>query len=283
MGETSEVMMSIGKEPLISIITPVYNGSEYLDELIRSVQQQDYPNIEHIIIDDGSNDNGATVAILERYPHLRWWSRENKGQYATQNEGLAAAKGGIVGIIAADDKYVTPSALSAVVEFSQSHPECGCVYGRTLRIDSKGAPLPLDPTLRQEPFPAWFLRYSLLISHCSLFVAKRLITDKEIWFDPSFKYAGDWDWIIRLSQASKFGYLDQPLSMYRQHPVQGTQQASQKNWSIETRKVLKRYKSNYALYLFLVYQHRVMKALWLLRERGLRGLHKEARNWLKRR
>lgn len=273
----------IGKEPLVSIITPVYNGSEYLDELISSVQQQDYPHIEHIIIDDGSTDDGATVAILKSYPHLRWWSRENKGQYATLNEGLAAAKGSIVGIISADDKYVVPSALSTVIEFWQSHPECGCIYGRTLRIDEKGALLPLDPTLRQGPFPAWFLCYSLLIPHCSLFVAKTLVVEKEIWFDPSFRYAGDWDWIIRLSQASMFGYLDKPLSLYREHPVQATQQASQKNWSLEIRKILKRHKANYAFYLFLVYQHRVMKGLWILRKNGFQGLRAEARNWLKQR
>lgn len=282
MEETNEVTSPIGKEPLISIITPVYNGSAYLDELIRSVQQQDYPHIEHIIIDDGSNDDGATVAILKRYPHLRWWSRENKGQYATLNEGLAAAKGEVVGIISADDKYVTPSTLSAVIRFWQSHPECGCIYGRTLRMDSNGELLPLDPTLRQEPFPAWLLRYSLLISHCSLFVSKALIVEKGIWFDSSFRYAGDWDWIICLSEASRFGYLDQPLSLYREHPVQTTQQTSQRNWAIEVQRILKRHKANYVYYLFLVYQHRLMKGLWVLRKKGIQGFHLEVMNWLKR-
>lgn len=268
---------------MVSIITPVYNGSEYLEELIRSVQQQDYSHIEHIIIDDGSTDGGATVAILKRYPHLRWWSRENKGQYATLNEGLAAAKGDIVGIISADDKYVVPSALSAVIEFWQSHPECECIYGRTLRIDSKGSLLPLDPTLRQEPFPMWFLRYTLLISHCSLFVTKTLVTDKGIWFDPSFRYAGDWDWIIRLSQASRFGYLDRPLSLYRDHPVQTTHQAGQKILALEVRRILKRYKASYVFYLYLVYQHRIIKGLWILKSRGLQALRAEVRNWLQRR
>ena len=71
--------MALTNMPLVSIITPVYNGAEYLNEMIQSVQRQDYPNIEHLIIDDGSQDDGATVAILEKYPHLRWWSRENKG------------------------------------------------------------------------------------------------------------------------------------------------------------------------------------------------------------
>jgi glycosyltransferase involved in cell wall biosynthesis len=62
--------------PLVSIMTPVYNGSKYIEELILSVKSQDYTEIEHIVIDDGSADNGATVDILKRYPHVRWWSRE---------------------------------------------------------------------------------------------------------------------------------------------------------------------------------------------------------------
>src|SRR5215207_4022064 len=93
---------------LVSIITAVRNGAPYLESLIESVLAQDYTNFEHIIIDDGSDDNDATVSILKRYPHIRWWSCENKGQYATQNEGLVAAKGSIVGIISADDVYLTP-------------------------------------------------------------------------------------------------------------------------------------------------------------------------------
>jgi glycosyltransferase involved in cell wall biosynthesis len=198
------VVTSIDNQPLISIITPVFNGAEYLDELIKSVVEQDYPHIEHIIIDDGSTDNGATVRVLKRYPHLRWWSRENKGQYATLNEGLAAARGAIIGVISADDKYLTPSTLSSVVQYWQMHPEYGCIYGRTLRMDRKGDMLPLDPTLRAEPFPSWFLRYSLLLQHCSLFVHRTLVVDKKIGFDPTFRYAGDWDWIIRLSMVSQF-------------------------------------------------------------------------------
>ncbi len=57
--------------PLASIITPVYNGAKYLDKLIVCVRDQDYPAIEHIIIDDDSTDDNATVAILNKYPRLR--------------------------------------------------------------------------------------------------------------------------------------------------------------------------------------------------------------------
>ena len=164
--------------PLISIITAVHNGADYLRPLIDSVLQQDYPNVEHIVIDDGSNDGGATVEILEHYPHLRWWSRENRGQYATQNEGIKAARGEIVGIISADDLYETPDTFSRVVNYWQDHPGCNMVYGKTRRIDAAGQlfPYQLDVT---GHYPLDWLRYVLYIQHCSLFVTRK--TDCRPW------------------------------------------------------------------------------------------------------
>ena len=102
--------------------------------LILSVRSQNYPNIEHIVIDDGSQDDGATVAILKRYPHLHWWSRENLGQYATMNEGLEAARGEIVCFVSADD-LVLPDAVHRVIEIMQRHPEYDGIAGLTQFID----------------------------------------------------------------------------------------------------------------------------------------------------
>jgi len=274
-------MPFIEKQPLISIITPVYNGAEYLDELILSVLQQDYQHIEHIIIDDGSNDNGATVAILKKYPHLRWWSRENKGQYATLNEGLAAAQGSVITIICADDKYADSSVFSSVINFWQAYPDCGCVYGNTLRMNENSELIAIDPTIRKPPYPVWFIRYWLLIQHCSLFIDKSLITD-DVLFDLSFRYSGDWDWIIRLSQVTKFAYLNYPLSVYREHAVQTSQSVAWKKLSLENRRILQRYKVNHLLYWLLICQHRYFKALWILREQGLFSLYISVKTWLSR-
>ena len=282
MEETTAMMAFINdKQPLISIITPVYNGANYLDELIQSVLEQDYPHIEHIIIDDGSNDNGATVAILKKYPYLRWWSRENKGQYATLNEGLAAAQGSIVTIICADDKYASPTALSSVINFWQAYPDCGCVYGNTLRMNENSELIAIDPTIKKPPYPVWMIRYWLLIQHCSLFIDKSLITD-DMLFDLSFRYSGDWDWIIRLMQATKFAYFNQPLSVYREHAVQTTQQVGRKKLFLENRRILQRYKVNYLLYWLLICQHRILKALWILRTQGLAKLYSAAKAWISR-
>jgi glycosyltransferase involved in cell wall biosynthesis len=264
-------MVAIGQQPLVSIITPVYNGSRYLEDLIQSVLQQNYPHIEHIIIDDGSTDDGATVAILRRYPHLRWWSRENKGQYATLNEGLASAKGTVLGIICADDMYTVPSTISSVVKYWQSHPECGFVYGRFLLVDSSAVLLPYQ-THFMGPFATGLLRYTCFISHCSLFVAKEIVVNEAIWFDPSFRCSGDWDWIIRLSKTGhKFGHLDQPLALYRIHGDQISQTATKELKSLEHLKILQKYGTNYYLYLLvkrlLRYRYRILRKLCAIRTR----------------
>lgn len=123
--------------PWVSIITPVYNGSQHIEELILSVKTQNYPRIEHIIIDDGSQDGGATVAILERYPHLKWWGRDNRGQYATMNEGLEKARGDIICFISADDLLCSDAVQNAVDYLAGSSSSDG-VFGRTLLILENG-------------------------------------------------------------------------------------------------------------------------------------------------
>lgn len=269
-------------QPLISIITPVYNGAAYLDELILSVLAQDYSNYEHIIIDDGSNDDGATIAILKKYPHLRWWSRANKGQYATMNEGLTAAQGEIVTVICADDKYADASVLSSVIDCWQQHSDCGVLYGNTLRMNEHSELLPLNPTLPKPPYSARFLCYWLPIAHCSLFVKKQRLLEHELFFDLSLRYVADWDWIIRLAQVTNFAYLNQSLSVYRMHSQQTSHVEARQIFNVENKKIRQRYHVNTLIYLFILNKQRVLKALWLLRTQGLNALYLAIKQWLNR-
>lgn len=210
--------MNGNEQPLVSIITPVYNGSRWLEELILSVLEQDYPRIEHIIIDDGSNDVGATVAILKRYPHLRWWSRPNKGQCSTQNEALAATTGDIVTIIAADDYYACATAISSAAKLLVAYPRYDAVFGGTIIVDESGREVDKQPP---RSGPLWLFRYYPVVFHCSLLVRRRVIVDGGIFFDESFPRSGDYDWIIRLIKAGcRFKRLRKPIARYRTHPMQ---------------------------------------------------------------
>lgn len=206
-------------QPLVSIVTPVYNGSKYVEELIVSVVNQDYRSIEHIIIDDGSTDNGETVLILKRYPHLRWWTRPNRGAYATMNEGLAASTGELVTMICADDKYASRTSISDAVKLWSSDRNCDAIYGDTIYIDESGHILPNEPP---RSAPIWLYRYYPNTSqHCSLLVKRKIIIEKKLFLDLTFPLKADYDWIIRLIRAGcRFKRLKKPIAMFRQHPLQ---------------------------------------------------------------
>jgi GT2 family glycosyltransferase len=107
--------------PHISIVTPSFNQGEYLEETLRSVLLQGYPNLEYFVFDGGSTD--ASVAILERYaPWLTYWiSAPDHGQADAIAQGFARASGELINWLNSDDLY-TPGALAVMGEAAQTHP-----------------------------------------------------------------------------------------------------------------------------------------------------------------
>jgi glycosyltransferase involved in cell wall biosynthesis len=211
-------MSQATRQPLVSIITPVYNGAAYLEDLILSVKAQAYPQIEHLILDDGSRDEDATVKILERYPHLRWWTRENRGQYATMNEGLAAARGEIICFISADD-LLAPRAVQAALDWLGEHPEAAGVYGFTEYQTETGERLSIKRLVRSAPIQ--YYPYFAQVQHCSLYLRKDFILAQELTFNPEIKFVADYDWIIRIIKTgAKLGFLERSLSIIRVHGEQ---------------------------------------------------------------
>jgi len=273
--------------PLVSIITAVRNGSRYLSALIESVLAQDYPRIEHIVIDDGSDDDGATIRILEQYPHLRWWSRENEGQYATQNEGLAAATGSIVSVICADDCYVTPSGVSLAVDYLLEHPEYGCVFGRTLYIGEDGDLFEAQTRIHGR-LALFLLKYESTIAHCALFVRADDLVEAGAMFDPWYRFCGDWEWLLRLRRNGvAFGHISEPVALFRVHDKQTSQNMDERRLHEEAQRIFTIY-GDYALArrfvgLFLDVRNLVLRAAVSLRRGGPRALWADVREWARRR
>src|SRR5512134_129792 len=135
-----------GTSPKISIVTPSFNQGKYLERTIRSVIEQDYPNLEYIIIDGGSTDE--SVEIIRKYEkHLAYWvSEPDRGQSHAINKGFDRATGEIFGWLNSDDWYV-PGALKAVAEAFAANPEAGAVVGAGEMVDEEG-----KLVLRCEPF-----------------------------------------------------------------------------------------------------------------------------------
>ena len=112
--------------PLVTIITPAYNRAGYLDETIQSILNSDYPNIEYIVLDDGSKDN--TREVLGKYKgRIVWETHPNMGETRTVNKGLNMAHGEIIAVINSDDPLL-PGAISAAVAFMQSRPDILVAY-----------------------------------------------------------------------------------------------------------------------------------------------------------
>ncbi|MEO6626809.1 MAG: glycosyltransferase, partial [Burkholderiaceae bacterium] len=119
----------------MSIVTPAYNQAEYLAETIDSVLLQDYPNIEYIVLDDGSTD--ATPQVLKHYgSKVRWERHENMGQARTLNKGWALSEGEIIGYLSSDD-ILYPGAIRTLVEKLESDVSIVCIFPDSDLVDHR--------------------------------------------------------------------------------------------------------------------------------------------------
>jgi len=199
--------------PKISIITPSFNQAQFLERTMRSVLDQNYPNLEYIIIDGGSTD--GSVEIIKKYEgRLAYWvSEPDRGQSHALNKGFERATGDIIGWLNPDDLYCA-GAFARVAEAFRTQPETDAWYGGIYIADSKDRILnalwPLDPD------PAYTVLVGLDIHQQGLFWRRELMKRAGM-IDESFDFAMDWDFIIRLQRAGKFSRIRHHLGMFRLH------------------------------------------------------------------
>jgi glycosyltransferase involved in cell wall biosynthesis len=134
--------------PRITVVTPSFNQARFLEETIRSVTNQKYPNLEYAVIDGGSTD--GSVEIIKKYEqYLSFWiSEKDLGPADAINKGFQKSNGSILAYLNADDTY-QPRALAAVAEAFQSDTNADIVYGNTYWMDQTGTIL---AEKRQTPF-----------------------------------------------------------------------------------------------------------------------------------
>ena len=202
-----------GELPLVTIVTPVLNGARFLRENLESVRGQDYPRVEHVVVDGGSTD--GTLEILAGHPDVTWVTGRDGGMYDAINAGLRMAHGSIVAYQNADDRYL-PGAVSTAVRVFLERPDVDVVYGDFQCVDAEGRPL--GAPRRSPPFDPRALRRWNYIPPHSTFLRRRLVTGEGHWLDPALQYPGDWDWYLRLSAAGKrFQHVSAVLSEFRLH------------------------------------------------------------------
>ena len=211
---------------LVSIITPSFNQARYLEETIRSVLDQDHPQLEYIIVDGGSTD--GSLEIIKKYAdRLAWWvSEKDQGQTDAINKGFARAKGEILAWLNSDDTY-NPGAISAALAFLQAHPQAGLVYGDTNFIDENGKILGAFPAA-QTDYKRLRRGYVHIPQQAAFFRA-------DIWkqvgpLDPSFYFAMDYDLWVRIASHAPIFYTPQVWANFRLHSEGKTVVADQRCW-----------------------------------------------------
>ncbi|MBN1937683.1 MAG: glycosyltransferase [Anaerolineae bacterium] len=204
--------------PRITVITPSYNSGKFIEETITSILNQDYPNLEHIVVDGGSTD--GTLDVLRAYrDQIRWISEPDRGQSHAINKGLQMATGEILTYLNADDLY-EPGALRRVVAFFEDHLEASWVTGKCRMIDAKGC--------ETQKIFTWYKNLWLRIcSYRVLQVMNYLSQPATFWrrkvaevvgpFREDLYYTMDYDYWLRIGQHFKLTFVDDYLASFRAH------------------------------------------------------------------
>jgi len=199
--------------PKVSIITPSYNQGRFLEASILSVLEQDYPNLEYIVVDGGSKDE--SVEIIKKYQErLSWWvSEKDKGHADALNKGFSHATGEILAWLNSDDIYF-PSAVSEAVSILTGQQNVGMVYGDADLIDDAGATMGQFAS-RQTSYRQ-MLRGSVHIPQATTFFRA------DLWrqvgpLDLSLFFSFDYDLWVKFAKTSEILYVPKRWAQFRIH------------------------------------------------------------------
>ena len=204
------------RTPKISVIVPSYNQGRYLGLTIASIVEQQYPNLELIIMDGGSTDDSVKVIRGYERDIAYWQSQKDGGQTAALADGFLRSSGDIQCWLNSDDLHF-PYTLHEVARYFDEHPSVGAVYGDTVWIDAQGAELRKQKEIGFYRF-LWMYTYNY-IPGMSMFW-RREIYEKVGGLDPSFNLAMDADLWIRMADITRIKHMRRLWSKMRFYPEQ---------------------------------------------------------------
>jgi len=199
--------------PKISIVTPSYNQSKFLERTILSVIKQNYPNLEYIIIDGGSTD--GSVEIIRKYEHyLAYWvSEPDQGQADAIRKGFEKSSGEIMAWLNSDDLYL-PMALWKVAKLFRQNPEADLVYGNIYLIDEDDHKI---GELRFTKFDFKTLIFEGGNLHQTGAFWRRRIYERVGGINPYYKFCMDFDFFCRVAEIGRLVHLRDYLACFRVH------------------------------------------------------------------
>lgn len=207
--------------PLVSVVIPCYNHEKYVKIAIESVLNQDYDNIELIVVNDGSIDNShSAIEALQKEHNFKYIVQENKGVSVTSNKGLFLSNGEYFCLLASDDYYYT-NKISKEVEFLQNHKEFAMVYSDFCFVDEDGVESsnkPCKNCVSGDIFQA-LLKNCFIAAH-TVMLKTSIIKDLG-GFDEKLKHE-DYPMWLKIAQKYKIGYVQEVLCAYRKHGANAT-------------------------------------------------------------
>jgi glycosyltransferase involved in cell wall biosynthesis len=258
--------------PIVSIVTPSLGQWRFIEETIKSVLEQDYPRLEHIVVDGGSTDE--TLDVLRRYPHLTWISEPDAGQADAVNKGFGMARGDVFGWLNADDLYL-PGAVSVAVH-ALRQTGAGLVHAGWRQIDEHGttihdiAPIPFDLDAQLNDRNA--------VCQPGAFFTREAF-EAVGGLDPSYRYAMDYELWLKIGSRFPVTHVDGVLGAYRLHPTSKTVAESSGFWDETVRASRthggRRYSAIYVDWYLpraRPWRYRGVRVLRFLRAGDLRGL-----------
>ncbi|WP_221074909.1 glycosyltransferase family 2 protein [Agarivorans aestuarii] len=214
--------------PLVSIVVPVYNGEDYIDNTVDSLLKQTYKNIEIILVNDGSKDSSKLIIeqLAQQFLNVRSFSKANGGVADARNHGISHAKGELVAFCDQDDLWEQDKLELQVPLFSKN--EIGVVYSRAfvdLRQYNKKSPSLANFSGNVAPF---LIQENFIV--CCTGIVRKALLEEVGFFDADFNLMGvdDWHLWLKLSLICEFACVDRPLA---------THIIDQDNYSLNDRKM----------------------------------------------
>jgi glycosyltransferase involved in cell wall biosynthesis len=201
-------------DELVSIIIPCYNQGRFLGEAIASALHQSYPQVEVIVIDDGSTDN--TSEVIDRFPEVHQIHQENQGVAEARNSGIRASTGRYLVFLDSDDRLL-PQAIEIGVKLLQDRRDCAMVFGRYRTIAADGS------LLQSREYPVVEIDHyrQLLLSNYihtpSTVMFRRTVFETVRSFETLFNGAEDYDLYLRIARDFPIVGHDELVADYRRH------------------------------------------------------------------
>ena len=199
---------SSADHPLVTVVTAVFNGQLHIAGCLESVLGQDYPNIEHIVMDGGSSD--GTVDVLRQYDDriALWKSEPDNGVYDAWNKALAEARGEWICFLGVDDEFL-PGAVSAYMALAAKNPQAEYLSSWVRWVHPSGYERTKGGPWAWPEFSRW-----MCVAHVGS-VHRRSLFDRLGVYDPSFGTAADYELLLRERGSLQAAYMSRVTAMMR--------------------------------------------------------------------